>query len=156
MDFSNALSIQVVNNLGNQSRFIVTPAVGIPGGFWATTVYNEFGTNGRYPLCSDAPTPGVTYQGYNTIRVRSTAALNYTLRDFFNVWGQPLGKNDTDLTLTSYVVPKPGYKWQMCLGNPTNPSGLRLGNWTYQLLTPGQFFTLVYYNQNSPYPGCVG
>ncbi len=156
MDFQVALSIQVVNNFGNQTRFIVTPAIGIPGGIWATSIYNAYGTNGRYPLCSDAPVPGTNYPGYNTIRVRSTSALNYTLRDFFNVWGQPLGKNPTDQTLSSYVLPKAGYTWEMCIGNPTTPSNLVLGNWTYEPLVSGRFITLVYFNQNSSYPGCIG
>jgi len=156
MDFSVALSIQVVNSFGNQTRFIVTPAVGIPGGVWATSVYNAYGTNGRYPLCSDATGPGASYPGYSTIRVLSTVALNYTLRDFFTVWGQPLGKNATDVTLSSYVLPRAGYKWEMCIGNPTNTGSLVLGNWTYERLVRGKFITLVYFNQNSSYPGCIG
>jgi len=156
MDFSVALSIQVANSVGNQTRFIVTPAIGIPGGFWANTTFNAYGTNGRYPLCSDAPVPNTNYPGYNTIRVRSTAALNYTLRDFFNVWGQPLGRNPTDLTLSTYVLSRAGYTWQMCIGNPTTPGNLVLGNWTYEPLVSGKFITLVYFNQNSSYPGCIG
>jgi hypothetical protein len=157
MDFPVALSIQIVNNVGNQTRFIVTPAVGIPGATWATRAYNAYGTNGRYPLCTDAPAPGSNYPGYNTIHVRSTKALNFTLRDYFNVWGQPLGKNATEQTLSSaYVLSKPGYTWEMCIGNPTSTTSLVLGNWTYELLVPGRFITLVYFNQNSSYPGCIG
>lgn len=157
MDFSVALSIQVANSAGNQTRFIVTPAIGIPGGIWANSTYNAYGTNGRYPLCSDAPIPGTNYPGYNTIHVRSTMPLNYTLRDFFNVWGQPLGKNATDRTLSSDVVRSTaGYVWQMCIGNPTTPGNLVLGNWTYEPLVSGKFITLVYFNTNSSYPGCIG
>lgn len=154
MDFQVALSIQVVNNIGNQTRFIVTPPVGIPGGVWATHTYDAYGTEGRYPLCTDAPASGSNYPGYNTIRVKSTSALNYTLRDFFNVWGEPLGKNATDQTLNQ-SLPKAGYTWQMCIGNPTNTQGLRQGNWTIESLTPGKFVTLVYFNKNSSYQGCI-
>jgi hypothetical protein len=157
MDFTVALSIQVVNNVGNQTRFIATPAVGIPGGSWANSTYNTYGTNGRYPLCTDAPATGTNYPGYNTIHVRSTKPLNFALRDYFNVWGQPLGKSATDQTLSStYVLSKAGYTWEMCIGNPTNPSSLVLGNWTYEPLVPGRFITLVYFNHNSSYPGCIG
>lgn len=158
MDFSVALSIQVVNNIGNETRFVYSQTgIGIPSGIWAVSTYNAYGTNGRYPLCSDGPAPGSNYPGYSTIRVRSTSVLNYTLRDYFNVWGQPLGKNATDTTLDAgYIRPKAGYVWQMCIGNPRSPSSLVLGNWTYEPFVPGRFITLVYFNQNSSYPGCIG
>jgi hypothetical protein len=159
MDFTVDLSIQIVNNQGNATRFIVTPinGIGIPGGVWVNRTLDSYGTKGRSPVCSDAPAAGVQYPGFNRIHVRSTSVLNYTLRDFFNVWGQPLGKNGNDTTFDSaYIQKRPGYVWEMCIGNPTNTPGLRLGSWIYEQLTPGKFITIVYYNQNSSYPGCIG
>ena len=83
--------------------------------------------------------------------------MNYTRRDFFNVWGQPLGRNGTDATLTNgFVQVRPGYVWEMCIGNPTNTSSLTLGNWEMESLVGGKFITLVYYNSQSSYPGCIG
>lgn len=156
MDFTVALSIQVVNLGGNQTRFVVPPSVGIPGGSWANKTLVGYGTNDISPLCMDTPAAGAQYAGFSSIRVRSTAVLNYTLRDFFNVWGEPLGRNNTDLTLSSVVQARQGYVWQMCIGNPTAPNNLRIGNWLFEPLVTGKFITLVYYNQNSQYPGCIG
>jgi hypothetical protein len=159
MDFNVALSIQVVNLEGNQSRFLVPPAIGIPGlnAAWANHTLDGYGTNGISPLCLDGQSGGPQYAGYSAIRVRSTSVMNYTLRDFFNIWGQPLGRNSTDATLTNgFVQARAGYVWEMCIGNPTNPSNLTLGNWEVERLTAGKFITLVYYNSQSSYPGCIG
>ena len=157
MDFGVALSIQIVNNEGNQTRLIVPPEVGVPSGYWANHTLAGYGTNGISPICSDTPAPGAQYQGYSSIRVRSTQIMNYTLRDFFNIWGQPLGRNATDATLTNGIVnARPNYTWEMCIGNPTNTSNLTLGNWNVEVLTPNKFITLVYFNHQSSYPGCIG
>jgi len=159
MDFNVKLSVQVVNIAGNQTRFIVAQAIGVPvpSAVWANHTLDGYGTNGLSPLCLDAQSGSVQYPGYSSIHVRSNAVMNYTLRDFFNLWGQPLGRNSTDATLTNgYVQVRPGYVWEMCIGNPTNTSGLTLGNWQVERLVAGKFITLVYYNNNSSYPGCIG
>lgn len=159
MDFYVAISIQVVNTVGNQSRFIIPPSIGVPvtNAMWANHTLDRYGTNGISPLCLDTPSGSTQYRGYSSIRVRSTVVMNFTLRDFFNVWGQPLGKNSTDATLTNGIVQAgPNRIWEMCIGNPTNTSSLRLGNWEVQRMYAGEFITLVYYNSQSPYPGCIG
>lgn len=159
MDFYVALSIQVVNTVGNQSRFIIPPSIGIPvtGAMWANRTLDKYGTDGISPLCLDTQPGATQYRGYSSIHVRSIIAMNYTLRDFFNVWGQPLGRNGTDATLTNGIVQVgPNRVWEMCIGNPTNTSSLRLGDWLGEKMVAGKFITLVYYNNQSSYPGCIG
>lgn len=155
MDFQDPLTIKFVNKYGNASVFIVPRnTIGVAGGVWETHAYDSYGTDGRYPLCMDGPGQnGGTYKGYTPIVVRSNTEWNYTLRDLFNVWGQPLGENQT-LT-SSYIPPIAHYVWNICRTTISDPSGgQRPGNWTYEPLVPGKWLILTYYPTNTNYAPC--
>lgn len=138
MSFDVALEIQVANNR-TSSRLVSPPIVGVPGYTWATHTFDLYGAGGRYPLYTDAPTGNSN--PFSVIHVRSRAVVNYTLGDFFSVWGQPLGPSQT---LSCCPADSTNTFWQMCvglLGNP--PSGL--GKWEAEVLTPNKIMVLVYY-----------
>lgn len=151
LDFTVALSVQIQNVQGNASRFIIPPAVGIPGGIWASHQLDKYGTDGRSPLCTDQPSGG-NYQGYSLIHVRSNSNLTFTLGDFFAVWGQPLG-NGTALN-SAYILPKQGYQWEICIGNPRDTTNIKPGHWANETMVPNKFITLMYFPPSGN--GCLG
>lgn len=152
MDFNVSLSIQVQNFQGNESKFILSPGVGIPGGIWASHALDKYGTDGRSPVCTDRPNTSGTYRGYDVIHVRSTVNRNYTLGDYFAVWGQPIGPNAT--LNQNYVLQEKGYQWQICIGNPTDTTNIKPGHWGNETLVSGKFITLMYFPMNGN--GCLG
>lgn len=133
VDFVFALSIQYHTQGG--FRFLIPPAIGVPGGIWASHQYDSYGLNSRYPVYTEGP-PN-PYPGYSIIHVRTTAAHPFTLGDFFAVYGQTLGRNDT-LGITA--VPN-GSFWDMCVGSPP---AIRAGYWAAEVLADRQNITLVY------------
>jgi hypothetical protein len=150
MDFTAKISIQVAGIQPNGSRviqFIIPPQIGVPGGEWNTHKYSSDGLNGRYPIFSqDVSNP---YRGYSVISVRSQVVRNYTLGDFFAVWGQPLGPKDT-VGLTA--PPSPGqtgfganWTWDMCV-QPAG-SGITLGHWGSEIVTKDLNIILLYSDQ---------
>ncbi len=132
MGFDVAISIQISN--GTARSFFVPPSIGVPGGTWVSHRYDIFGVDGRYPLYTVTP-PSGDYPGFSLIHVRSRVLRNYTLADFFEVYGQPLGPANTlGLPTTSKNV------WEMCVGQPA----FRPGNWGSEVLSRGLFITMVY------------
>jgi len=152
LDFTVSLSVQVQNKQGTQSRFIIPPGVGIPGTIWVSHQLDQYGTDGRSPLCTDRPDSSGTYQGYNVIHVRSTAKLNFTLGDFFAVWGQPIGPNAN--FNSAYVLQEPGFQWQMCIGDPQDTINIKPGNWGNETMVPDKFITMMYFPSSGN--GCLG
>ncbi len=126
--------------------------VGVSGGTWVSHQFDSYGLNGHYPLYAEAP-PGWnnSFQFY-TIHVKSRVVVDYTLIDFFNVWGEPLGQNNT----LHYTVPSssPNYGndwyWDMCVRPPGGAvnSAVRVpfGGWANQPLDPGILIILIYSN----------
>jgi hypothetical protein len=152
LDYTISLTVQVENLQGSQTRFIIPPGVGIQGGAWVSHQLDKYGTDGRSPLCTDRPNASGTYAGYNVVHVRSIAKLNFTLGDFFAVWGQPIGPNGT--FNSAYVLQKPGYQWQMCIGDPHDTANIKPGNWGNETLVPNKFITLIYFPTSGN--GCLG
>jgi hypothetical protein len=139
VDFTLKMSVQY-NNPVNQTeaRFIAprTP-VGVSGGLWASHQFDSYGLDGHYPLFTEL-SPN---HNYFLLHVRSVVAHNYTLGDFFAVWGYPLGENNT-----IGVVASNGSLWQLCVG--LAPPHLRpiISNWGQEVLVKDVYFFLIYYN----------
>lgn len=137
LDYTVQISIQVENNNSSQIRFIVPPIIGKAGGAWASHALDLYGVDGNYPVYTD--TPPANYPGYSLIHVRSNTVHNFTLGDFFGVWGYPLGPNQT-LSLPSH--PPDGAIWFMCVGPSSN--SLRPGYWGSETLTSDNPIILIY------------
>jgi hypothetical protein len=137
MDYQVQISIQVENNNSTKVRFIVPPMIGKGGGAWASHALDKYGVDNNYPVYTE--TPPANYPGYSIIHVRSNTVYNFTLGDFFAVWGYPLGPDKT-LTLTSN--PPDGAIWFMCVGPSSN--ALRPGHWGAETLTSDNPIILIY------------
>ncbi len=90
--------------------FPIPEKIGNPGGIWKAHVYDGDGLNGFYPL--------YTTDRSGLIHVVSKVARNYTLGDFFAVWGQTLNStqvlslhNGSDGTWTMIVNGQPSNDW---------------------------------------------
>jgi hypothetical protein len=138
MDYTLNISIQISNPKNNTQATFALPqiGIGIPGGFWANHTFDAYGINGYYPVYVDVP-PN-PYPGYSPIHVKSRISYNYTLGDLFNVWGQPLGQNNT----LNVKAQGGSVDWTMCVG--TSPTSLRPGLWAQQRLVSGIDIILSY------------
>jgi hypothetical protein len=151
-DFTVQLSIRlaIINstNPGNPYiRAIVPPTIGIPGAqIWASHQYDYDGIGGYYPVYTQiSPNP---YPGYTLVHVRSRSIHNYTLGDFFAVWGANLGENNT-LGYTTPPSSSPSsfgstWFWEMCV---KQSGGILQGvasNWGGQVLRSGMVVILDY------------
>ena len=134
---------------GTFVRAIVPPGIGIPGGVWATHQWDADGLNNHYPLYLDTPVSG-NYSGTSSVHVRSRSTHAYTLLDFFNVWGQPVGANNT----LGYTVPPPSsdsnyfgstWFWDMCVKPPGGVLGPPPKDWGSLSLQQGGQMILLYY-----------
>ena len=137
VDFTLKMSVQVKTNQTEARLIFPRFPVGVSGGFWASHQFDSYGLDGRYPLYTEL----LSNNTYFIIHVRSTLARNYTLGDFFDVWGYLLGENNT-----LGVLADKGSLWQLCEG--IAPPTLRpiISNWGQQLLVKDAFFFLIYYN----------
>jgi len=160
MDYTLNISIQlsVLNSAPNTGAVVTTifpQHVGIAGGIWRSDQYNNYGLDGKYPVFAEAPKGWNNTWQYYLIHIRSRVAWNYTLLDFFNVWGQPLGQNNT----LSYKVPPPasqsnlygqGWFWDMCVRPPggtfRDTARVAPDHWGSQHLDPGILLILIYSN----------
>src|SRR5713226_5213540 len=138
VNFRTMLIVNVQLKNLNASRIFPKPNIGLPGGVMNSTKYLSDGVGGRYPLYT-LDTSGVIY-------VRSTVTRPYTLGDFFQVWGEPLGTNNT-LTNNTLNLPyhngtdtcgktfcSPFY-WTMCLQAPDSTVYVPNEDWGNHVLT---------------------
>jgi hypothetical protein len=118
--------------------------VGVPGGFFASTRYSSDGVNGYYPLFTKDYSSGKIY----TV---SKVHRNYTLGDFFEVWGEPLGPFDTLGWHANLTSPVP-FAWSMCLLDPfphnTNPYAV--DEWGSHVLRDNETITLIFSLASEP------
>jgi hypothetical protein len=136
------LSIGLVDASGNTRYIIPDKPIGVPGGYMATTKYLKDGVLGNYPLFTAPSLCGnVTGTGQLClIRIASTVNRSYTLQDFFDVWGVPLGPT---LTLSPSYPTNSTFFWSMCIsdgGNPYEPSN----DWGSHVLVPSEVVLLAY------------
>ncbi len=139
MNFVAQISIQVPGKFQNGTvgmRFVIPQGVGEPGYAWNVHKYDLYGLNGRYPVYMDPPAQ-TGYPGYSIIHVVSRVNHNYTLGDFFAVWGQPVGANDT-----LGIQNSGGYSWSMCVG--PSAGSLRPGLWGQEVLAGDMPIILKY------------
>jgi hypothetical protein len=116
-------------------------SIGVPGGFMATTKYLSDGVNGNYPMYSSPYNCGnSTGQTICRIDILSKVDRQYTLGDFFGVWGVPLGP---DQTLSPRFSTNSTYLWTMCTSTRANvwvPSE----DWGSHVLRKGEIILLDY------------
>ena len=131
------LDIEVfyLNSTGGAATFRIAPArnIGDPGGIVSSQRLVQYGVNGFYPLHT-IDTSGVVY-------VESRVIRNYTLGDFFEVWGQPLGPANT---LGHAENRTSGYHWDMCLVNSGQAAPYPSFEWGSHLLRDGEVIILFY------------
>lgn len=77
----------VIGNANNSSETnsTIPGDIGVANGFWAYHALDRYGVDGRAPI--------YTLDQTGLIRIQSTVATNYTLGDFFLIWGVTF--NDT-------------------------------------------------------------
>jgi hypothetical protein len=158
MSYSLSIQIQVWGNVGNgseQVQNIIPSPIGIPHCTWATHQYDAYGVAGRYPIYVLPLVAGSSFQGWSTIYVDSTKNLNYTLGDFFAVWGQTLN-NKTMFGKT--VPPAPSYRqfndtwiWSLCVGYGAGPFIPVYDHWSGLILSTAPYILLTY---NTNVTGC--
>jgi len=141
VDYTFQLLIQVTNkNSSNPQVRNIAPgnSIGEPGGYWATSQYNSYQPDStHYPIYMDSPRISCN-QGC-LIHVKSRVAYNYTLGDFFNVWGQPVGQNDTISIKSSG-----SFAWQLCTVSSGTPTART--EWGGLLLAPDLKISLIFYD----------
>lgn len=148
-DFTIPFAIQITQLSGGSGYLsnALPVGVGVSGLIWDSHQYDSEGLNGHYPLFGQEAPGGNT--SYALIHVRSTVNRVYTLQDFFNVWGQPLGPNNT----FGLTTPPPSsqnslygsdWYWDMCV----QFAGGRIvkGLWGNQTLVPSEGIVLKYSN----------
>ena len=121
----------------------------------STTKYLSDGFNGNYPLYSSPyncnNSTGTTICA---ISIYSKVARQYTLQDFFDVWGVPLGPSQTlSTTYTSNSTSGGDYLWTMCtspLSNGAAPSGgwTITNDWGSHVLTGNEVILLDFSDPN--------
>jgi len=114
----------------------VSPAahIGEPGGYMYTQQYIADGVGGNYPIHT-VDTSGIVY-------IDSKIVRSYTLGDFFAVWGEPLGVNNTLGFKANYTYRSP-YVWSMCLRAPDG-SDLPQSTWGNYVLKDKDIIDLIY------------
>jgi hypothetical protein len=151
-DFTVPLSIEISTKVtgGAIIQNVLPKGVGVSGIIWNSHQYDSDGLNGHYPVFAQGAPNGNT--NYSLIHVRSKVARTYTLLDFFNVWGVPLGKTNT--LGYPYTVPPPAsvnatyssdWYWDLCVQSLTT-AGIHGGSWDNQPLLPGEGIVLLYSN----------
>lgn len=150
-DFTFKITIQVsyVNSTGGtQGRFIIPPVnIGQCQGTWLSHQYDGYGIGGKYPIYTLTQDLSNPYPGYSIIHVTSASNRNYTLGDFFAVWGEPLGYSNTlGFTTPPQTGSKqfpPSWYWAMCTGPPP---GVPSNKWGLEPLSKDKFVSLLYSN----------
>ncbi len=136
------LGMVIVNRDYSRRYIIPDKPIGIPGGYMSTNKYLSDGVNGNYPLFTSPTICGnITGTGdLCLVRTVSKVARSYTLGDFFDVWGVPLGPTET---LSPSYMANSTYFWDMCTsinGNTYVPTD----QWGTHVLVTGETILLVY------------
>jgi hypothetical protein len=138
VDFQSSLVIEVHNRNNETLVSCVYPKndVGVVGGFWYNHTLDKYGVDSHYPVFATIPTSIGCPQAL-PVEVKSTTVRNYTMGDFFSVWGQPIGLDNT-----IGLAPSQGMFWVMCVGR--SASSLQPGNWGEESLVSNQTYILAY------------
>jgi hypothetical protein len=145
--FQLLVQAQYPNNSMNVSAIAPKYPIGEAGGYWATTQYSSYGVDSsHYPIYMDPPSSACP--AYCVVHVKSRVAFNYTLGDYFDVWGQPLGQDNT-INLKSNSTSN--YSWELCIG--ISPNSYDSSQWGNLVLVPNMNITLFYHAPSLP--GCA-
>jgi len=150
MDFTFQLVLQESNKDNTRvGGLLPTNAIGEAGGLWNTTKLNSYGIDAsHYPIYMDSPQlacPGAVPPC--TIHVKSKVVYDYTLGDLFQVWGMPLGINDT-----LNVHSSGNFAWQLCIG--ANPQTATYSNLWGNLVLKRDMQLVLFYTDYSQ-SGCA-
>lgn len=74
--------VQLNITVRGEPRLVSAP-IGLASGIWVDHSLDEFGFPGASPLHTHSPT--------GRVHIESNAVRDYTLTEFFAIWGQPLG-----------------------------------------------------------------
>lgn len=92
-------------------NFVIPANIGMDRSLWLSHKYDAYGMSGQYPLH--------THDESGTIHVESTVVKDYTLGDFFDVWGVSFGSqcmleycNDGTHTVKMYVNGRQNYEFR--------------------------------------------
>jgi hypothetical protein len=149
MSFNTYVEIQEAVN-STASRLVAPAGVGVRCDTctWMVHTFDLYGVGGNYPVYTD-PTP--TGSGsFFALHVKSRVVQNYTLGDFFDVWGQPLGASNT----IGRIADGTNTIWQMCVGVYGAPPS-QLGNWRSEVLQANKEIVLIFYYNGGPQTGCL-
>jgi hypothetical protein len=132
---------------GFQSQYVIPVNIGVPNGIMATTKYLGDGVDGDYPIfTTNAPCGNITGTIVCKIHVISKVARAYTLQDFFDVWGKPLGPDETlDARYISNSTASGvqyRYSWNMCIH--TNGADVPSNDWGSHVLRNQEIVLLVF------------
>lgn len=137
------IRLEYLNSTGGPTtvRVAFSSNIGFPGGYLATQRYLHDGINGVYPVHSGSAS-GIIY-------VDSKVVRSYTLGDFFEVWGQPLGPANTlgykeNFTQSPAPYGQRDYFWDMCIVLPGQSSPIPDFEWGRHALTNMEIVILIY------------
>jgi hypothetical protein len=153
INFHSYFEIGLVNNAGTVRYVLPNQQIGVPGGFMSTTKYLGDGLNGNYPLYSSPyQCANSTVSTICAISVYSKVTRQYTLGDFFDVWGVPLSPS---VTLTTAYSSNSTYSWTMCTSSLSSASSSNnawapSSDWGNHVLAQNEVVFLAFSNLNLP------
>jgi hypothetical protein len=138
VNFTSFMVIEVHSTTNEtQVRCVYPPNdVGVLGGYWGNHTYDMDGLDNNYPVYAYVPT-NVSCPNALSINVKSTVARDYTMGDFFSLWGEPIGPNNT-----IGIQNSGGMFWVMCKGPSVQT--LTPANWGQEVLATNQTYILAY------------
>ena len=143
MHLTAKLQITIVNKEYASHNVLPTSTIGVPGGIMNASTYLSDGLNGRYPLYSENIGD---HGGTILIHIESRVVRNYTLGDFFAVWGEPIGPNRTFTLSSNRTSPaqENQFFWDMCIINPVTNFRTPSFDWGSHVLKDGETVDLLF------------
>jgi hypothetical protein len=151
-NFTPLIIIKIVtpsasSSSGFVSQYVGFADIGVPNGIMATTKYLGDGVDGDYPIfTTNAPCGNITGTVVCKIHVLSKVARAYTLQDFFDVWGKPLGPDETlDARYISNSTASGvqyRFSWNMCIH--TNGRDVPSNDWGSHVLRNQEIVLLLF------------
>jgi hypothetical protein len=160
MNYQDQIVIQMTNKNGSLLLANIIPdyaryAIGEAGGYWATHTYDSYGVDPQhYPVYMDSPSVSCPIVNEACLfHVKSKTQHQFTLGDFFDIWGQTVGQNNTlGITrVTEQVELKNGtyvngtFAWQLCTG-PVGSATPFTGPYGSLVLQDQMEITLIFYD----------
>lgn len=137
MVLNTLLEIEIGNaSTGNTNFVYPQPNIGVPGGIMSTTRLLQYGVSGYYPVH--------TLDSKGLITVQSKVVRSYTLQDFFDVWGEPLGVSQTLTYSANYTGGHYNWFWDMCVQEPGQNNPTLSTDWGSHVLVDRETIQLVF------------